>query len=157
MRIDANRDSGGLLCNDGTLPRRRIAAFGSPIFQLAEHTGPGVRNGMVEDRRAAPRHAAYLSAALETSQGRSTIAITRDISSTGLLILTRLELVVGEIIKLTVACDGSQQALSAKVVRLEEVEPHEIWRYKAALTVDSEDPVLAQLQATLAAQAKPRS
>jgi hypothetical protein len=37
------------------------------------------------------------------------------------------------------------------------VEPHEIWRYKAALTVDSEVPLLAQLQAALAAQAKPRS
>lgn len=132
-----------------------MAALGSPIFQLAEHTGPGVRNAMAEDRRAAPRQAAYLSAALETSQGRSTIAITRDLSSTGLLILTRLKLVVGEIIKLTVAFDGAQHALSAKVVRLEKIEPHELWRYKAGLTVDREDPVLAQLQAALAAQAKP--
>jgi hypothetical protein len=111
---------------------------------------------MAEDRRAAPRQEAYLSAALETSQGRSTIAITRDISSTGLLILTRLDLVVGEVIKLTVALDGTQQMLSGKVVRVESVDPHEIWRCKAALTVDSADPVLAQLQATLARKAKPQ-
>jgi hypothetical protein len=107
---------------------------------------------MVEDRRAAPRQEAYVSAALETSQGQSTIAITRDISSTGLLILTRIQLAIGEVIKLTVALGSSQHTLSGKVVRVEAMEPHELWRYKVALalTMDSADPVLAQLQATLA-------
>jgi hypothetical protein len=110
---------------------------------------------MTEDRRAAPRQEAYVSAALETSQGRSTIAITRDISSTGLLILTRVSLGVGDVIKLTVALDGSQHTLSGKVVRVEDMEPHELWRRKVALVVDGADPVLARLQATLAEQAKP--
>jgi hypothetical protein len=120
------------------------------IFQLAEPGAAGVRNPMAEDRRAAPRQEAYVSAALETSQGRSTIAITRDISSMGLLILTRIQVAVGEVIKLTVVLGGSQHALSGKVVRLEPMEPHELWRYKVALAVDGADPVLAQLQATLA-------
>jgi hypothetical protein len=111
---------------------------------------------MAEDRRAAPRQEAYVSAALETSQGRSTIAITRDISSTGLLILTRVDLVVGEVIKLTVALGGAQHTLSGKVVRREPLaEPHELWRHKVALALDGADPVLAQLQATLASPAKP--
>jgi hypothetical protein len=109
----------------------------------------------VEDRRASPRHEAYISAALETSQGRSTIAITRDISAKGLLILTRVNLAVGDVVKLTVAMGGSQHALSGKVVRVEAMEAHELWRHKVAIAVDSGDPVLAQLQATLAEQAKP--
>jgi hypothetical protein len=111
---------------------------------------------MAEDRRAAPRQEAYVSAALETSQGRSTIAITRDISSMGLLILTRIEVAIGEVIKLTVALGGSQHTLSGKVVRVEAMEPHELWRYKVALTVEAADPVLAQLQATLTEPAKPQ-
>lgn len=110
---------------------------------------------MVEDRRAAPRQEAYLSAALETSQGQSTIAITRDISSTGLLILTRVSLAIGEVIKLTIVLEDAQQPLSGKVVRQERMEPHELWRYKVALAVDPADPVLAQLQAMLTAQSAP--
>jgi hypothetical protein len=108
---------------------------------------------MTEDRRAAPRQEAYVSALLETAQGRSTIAITRDISSTGLLVLTRVELTVAEVITLTVALEGPQRTLSGKVVRVERLEPHELWRYKVALTVDAADPVLAQIQAMLVAQA----
>jgi hypothetical protein len=103
----------------------------------------------VEDRRAAPRQAAYISAALETSQGRSTIAITRDISTRGLLILTRPALEIGEVIKLTVALGDVQHTLSGKVVRVEALEPHELWRHKVAITVDESDPALAQLHAAL--------
>jgi hypothetical protein len=109
---------------------------------------------MAEDRRAAPRHEAYVSAALETSQGRSTIAITRDISAQGLLILTRIGLAVGDVVKLTVALAGAKHTLSGKVVRVEPMEPHELWRHKVALVADSADPVLAQIHATLAEPAK---
>ena len=110
---------------------------------------------MAEERRAAPRQEAYISAALETSQGRSTIAITRDISSTGLLILTRIQPALGDVLKLTVLLAGTQRSLSGKVVRLEALE-HELWRYKVALAIDSAEPVLAELRATLAEPTTPR-
>jgi hypothetical protein len=103
----------------------------------------------VEERRATPRQEAYVPAVLETAQGRSTTALTRDISATGLLILTRLDLVVGELVRLTVALDGVEHTLACKVVRLEQLESHELWRHKVALVVDGADPVLVQLQATL--------
>lgn len=103
----------------------------------------------VEDRRAAPRQAAYISAALETAQGRSTIAITRDISTRGLLILTRPALEIGDVIKLTVALGEAQHTLSGKVVRVEALEPHELWRYKVAIAVDESDPALPQLHAAI--------
>lgn len=109
----------------------------------------------MEDRRASPRHEAYISAALETSKGRTTIAITRDISTTGLLVLTRATLDVGESVRLTAALGDSHHALSGKVVRIEPLEPHELWRYKVAITVDDSDPALAAFHAALAAQ--PRS
>jgi hypothetical protein len=110
----------------------------------------------VEDRRAAPRQEAYISAALETSGGKTTIAITRDISARGLLLLTRLPLEVGEIVKLTAAVGDEQHALSGKVVRVEPLEVHELWRHKAAITVEEDDLALAALHAALAAEhAKP--
>lgn len=109
-----------------------------------------VYQGLVEDRRAVPRKEAYISAALETSKGRSTIAITRDISTKGLLILTRLPLEVGEVIKLTAALGDAQHSLSGKVVRVEGMEVHELWRYRAAITVDDTDPAFQQLHAALA-------
>ena len=106
----------------------------------------------VEDRRAAPRQAAYISAALETAQGRSTIAITRDISTRGLLLLTRPAPAIGDVIKLTVALGDAQHTLSGTVVRVEALEPHELWRHKVAITVDESDPALPQLSAALAEQ-----
>jgi len=110
----------------------------------------------VEERRSTPRQEAYVPATLETLQGRQAIAITRDISSKGLSILTRLDLAVGDAVKLTVTLAGSERTLSGKVVRREELESHELWRHKLALIVDGADPVLAQLQATFTGQAKPR-
>ncbi|TMQ24562.1 MAG: PilZ domain-containing protein [Deltaproteobacteria bacterium] len=103
----------------------------------------------MEDRRAAPRQAAFISASLETSQGRSAIAITRDISTRGLLLLTRPALQVGELVKLTVALGATQHTLSGKVVRVEAMEPHELWRHKVAIAVDESDPALSQLHAAL--------
>lgn len=107
----------------------------------------------MEDRRASPRQEAYISAALETSQGRTTIAITRDISARGLLLLTRAPLAVGEVVKLTAAVGDAQHALSGKVVRVEPLELHELWRYKAGIEVDEDDPANAALHAALAAEA----
>jgi hypothetical protein len=105
----------------------------------------------MDDRRAAPRQQAHVSAALETAKGRSTIAITRDISTRGLLLLTRATLEVGEVVKLTVSLGDTPGTLSGKVVRVEDLEGHELWRHKAAITVDDGDPVLAQLHAALPA------
>ena len=108
----------------------------------------------MDDRRAAPRQQAHVSAALETATGRSTIAITRDISTRGLLLLTRAALEVGEVVKLTVSLGDAPGTLSGKVVRVEDLEGHELWRHKAAITVDGGDPVLARLHAALPDPAK---
>ncbi|HET7502390.1 MAG TPA: PilZ domain-containing protein [Kofleriaceae bacterium] len=110
---------------------------------------------MTEDRRTAPREEAYLSAALETSQGSQTIAITHDISSKGLLLLTRVALALGEVVKLTVVIDGEQHVLSGAVVRVDVLESSELWHHKLALSVDGAEPVLARLHARLSERAEP--
>ena len=99
-----------------------------------------------------------MPAGLETpdrAQGKISIAITRDISSTGLLIFSRRELVVGELVNLTCVLDGTEHALSGKVVRVEPVDTHELWRCKAALAVDGQEHALRELQTAVAAQANP--
>jgi hypothetical protein len=132
------------------LPRRRRAISAS----IVDPFGPDLRyQRIVEDRRASPRHEAYISAALETSKGRTTIAITRDVSTTGLLILTRATLVVGETVKLTAALGDAPRTLSGKVVRVEPLEPHELWRHKVAIAID--DPALAAFHAALAGAQRP--
>jgi hypothetical protein len=132
----------------------RSAVSGRRIRSQTTFAGSWCTNDRVEDRRTSPRHEAYVSAWLEASQGRSTIAITRDISSAGLLILTRIPLEVGEEVTLTAALGDAQHMLSGTVVRQEDLEPHELWRYKAALAVDEADPALARFHAALAGHAK---
>ena len=106
---------------------------------------------MTEERRTTARKEAYLTAELERSEGRSTIAITRDISPTGILVFTRPQLEVGEAITLIVGLGGSRYTVTGTVVRQEKLEPHELWRNKVAIAVDIDDPVVAELHATLAA------
>jgi hypothetical protein len=109
---------------------------------------------MTEDRRVSPRHTAYLVAEIDGE----TIAITRDVSVGGLLILTRVRLAIGTTIKLKVGLSDGDHVLSGKVVREEDVDPDvsTLWRTKLAITVDPEDPVLKKLLVELAEkQARP--
>src|SRR6266850_2774928 len=100
---------------------------------------------MTEDRRSAPRIAASLAGELESSAGNATIAITRDVSASGLLLYTRLDLAIGDAVKLKVICGGDTIVLSGKVVRKDEVEDSTLWRTKVAVAVETGDPSLAKV------------
>ena len=105
---------------------------------------------MTEDRRRAPRQTAYLAGELENSAGKASVAITRDISEKGLLLLSRRTHEVGAAVSLKMVAGQETVILRAKVVRNEQLEPgeSEIWRTKVALAVD--DPaVLAKVLAGL--------
>ena len=106
---------------------------------------------MTDERRSSPRHTAYLAGELETDQGKSSIAITRDVGAGGLLLFTRLR-DCGETVKLTVMHDGKKLQVTGKVVREERVDDSELWRTKLAIVVDQSDPVIASLFAAIAAQ-----
>jgi hypothetical protein len=94
---------------------------------------------------------AHLAGELESTQGRSAIAITRDVSAGGLLIFTRVRLEVGAPVKLLVLWKDEQLVLSGSVLREQAVEPNEstLWRSKVAIGIDPQDPGLAKIFAAL--------
>ena len=107
---------------------------------------------MTDERRASPRHTAHLAGELETSQGKSAIAITKDVSAGGLLIFTRMRLEVGTPVKLLVLWQDEQITLTGSVLREQGVDPHEstLWRSKVAIGIDPKDSGLAKIFAALA-------
>jgi hypothetical protein len=109
---------------------------------------------MSEERRTAPRYSASLPGELDTSEDRTSIAITRDVSSSGLLVLSRKEIAAGTPVSLKIAFRGKDLTVTGKVVRHEEVAPEEssLWLYKIAVVLDS-SPVFDEVMAELAEQA----
>ncbi len=106
---------------------------------------------MTDERRLSPRITAYYAGEMETAEGRHGIAITRDISAGGLLVLSRRSHAVGDTVSMSVICDGETIALRGKVVRLQDLEPgeSELYRCKVALAMDH-DAGLAKLYKKLA-------
>jgi hypothetical protein len=108
-----------------------------------------------DDRRVSPRHAAYVGAEIDTGDAPARAAITHDGSATGLLLLTRSELSVGQIIKLNVFfVEGESRMVTGKVVRQEQLDPDEntLWRTKVAVDLQEPDPELAKAFMALAEQ-----
>lgn len=107
---------------------------------------------MTDERRASPRLSASLAGEIETPEGKSSIAISRDVSPGGLLVFARSRLAAGTRIKLTVVYKAEQMKLEGSVLRCEELEPgaSTLWRTTVAIAIDAEDPVLAQLYAAIA-------
>jgi hypothetical protein len=106
---------------------------------------------VADERRASPRHTAHLAGELETDQGKSAIAITRDVSAAGLAVFTRIRLEVGAQVKLLVLWKDEQVVLRGTVIREQELDPHEstLWRSKVAIGIDPKDPGLAKIFAAL--------
>jgi hypothetical protein len=94
---------------------------------------------MTDERRGTPRHSASFAGEIETPEGHQKIAITRDVSANGVLLLTRTnQLVVGEPVKLRVMVGHEEVHISGRVVRQEPLGAEEstLWRTKVAVTLD---------------------
>lgn len=106
---------------------------------------------MSDERRGSVRYSVYFAGELETAEGKSSIAITRDVSEHGLLLLSRRTLAIGDAVSLQVIWDGEKVTLRGKVVRLEPLEPGEsdLWRTKVGLDL-TDDPTLGNLYRKLA-------
>lgn len=104
---------------------------------------------MTDERRASPRHAASLAGELETAQGKSAIAITRDVSAGGLAMFTRMRLEVGTPVKLLVLWNDEKVVLAGTVLREEPLDPQEstLWRSRVAISIDPQDPGFAKIVA----------
>jgi hypothetical protein len=103
-----------------------------------------------DDRRTSQRLPASLPGQIETSEGKQTIAITRDVSAGGFLMLSRRTLAVGDTVKLTVVLHQKEHHVTGRVVRQDRLEPGEstVWRTKVAIAVD-DAAVMQQLLAVL--------
>ena len=107
------------------------------------------------ERRRATRHQAYLAAEVVVESGSARIAITKDISDSGLLLLTRASLTEGQPVILRIYRpneDDLPLALSGRVVRREQLSRQELgtWREKVAFAFDKPQPELAAEFAALA-------
>jgi PilZ domain len=110
---------------------------------------------MTDERRIAQRHAAYIGAEIDTGDGPVKAAITHDGSATGLLLLTRADLDVGQSLKLAVFfVEGESKTLTGKVVRRDPLNPEEntLWRSKVAVALDEPNPELADAFTELSEQ-----
>lgn len=106
---------------------------------------------MTDERRTFPRYPASLAAEVETEAGPVEVAITRDLSATGLALLTRLDVVLGSPVKVTVFLDGEAVVILGTCVRDELLDPEQraIWRTKVVIAVADADPGFAKLVATV--------
>jgi|SRR6185437_9642232 len=115
----------------------------------------------LEERRSGERHLACFPAHIVRSGGSTRMALIRDLSVTGALLLTRADLRVGEPIRLSLyLSEDATEALPASghVVRFElrDAELAEVWHHTAAIHFDvplreHEDAIkaLAERQAAL--------
>ena len=99
---------------------------------------------MTDERRGSPRHAASIAGELETAEGDTAIAITRDVGANGLLLFTRLRECEGTV-KLKVVHKDETLVLTGRVVRMEPVEDSALWRTKVAIAIDGDDSVISRL------------
>jgi hypothetical protein len=108
-----------------------------------------------DERRVSPRHSAYLGAEIDVGEGPARAAITHDGSATGLLLLTRSDLEIGQTVKLSVfLVEGDSRTVTGRVVRQEPLNPDEntLWRTKVAVDLSEPDPELAKAFMALAEQ-----
>lgn len=91
------------------------------------------------DRRGACRHLACFPAYVGTDEESQNIALIRDVSVNGALLLTRDQLKVGDKVDLSMYVSSDAQAPAhetrAEVVRVEERRPEQadVWPYSAAV------------------------
>jgi len=107
---------------------------------------------VTDERRTSQRVSASLPGQLETAEGKQGIAITRDVSAGGFLLLSRRSHAVGETVKLMLMAHDVEHHVTGRVVRQEMLAPGEstLWRTKVAIAVDDAD-VMQTLLAALSA------
>ena len=103
------------------------------------------------DRRDSPRLNASLNAQIETDTGRMTIALTQDVSATGVAVLSHQALEIGRRVTIHVLLGGDQYVVNGKVVREEPLADSEkLWRSKAAVSIEGSDSDAAKILALIA-------
>lgn len=98
-----------------------------------------------DDRRGEPRTAAVLSVDLASDTKGGRLGVTRDLSATGLLIVTPSHFTKGDRLKIKVHAGGSEVGVDVcgRVTRVDEnpISSPELWRYRVGIELDNPLPV----------------
>jgi hypothetical protein len=97
-----------------------------------------------DDRRGEPRTAAVLSVALESDSKPGRLGVTRDLSATGLLIVTPSHFAKGDRLKIKVHAGNDPGVdVIGRVTRVDEnpISSPELWRYRVGIELDIPLPV----------------
>lgn len=93
------------------------------------------------ERRQAPRVDAGLPVELDVGERTGELGIAHDVSRTGLLLFSRVELEPGAAITLRLRPQGPQgelEEITAKVIRSEQNDAESMWPVRSAVTFDEE-------------------
>ncbi|MFO0741208.1 MAG: PilZ domain-containing protein [Labilithrix sp.] len=88
-----------------------------------------------EDRREKPRTPAVLAVGLASEVKAGRHGVTRDLSSTGLLIVTPSHFTKGDTLKITVHTGEKSVDVEGRVARVDEnpISSPELWRYRVGV------------------------
>ncbi len=95
---------------------------------------------MSEERRAARRHVLWIPVQVETGEDTQ-LAISRNISLSGVLVIVGASLDIGQRVTLTLSVpEAGERVLGGEIVRVDEnaEDPDGLWRYKVAVAFDED-------------------
>jgi hypothetical protein len=99
-----------------------------------------------DERRRAERYAVYASAELVTEKGDVAVALTEDVSASGVLLLTRARLDVGQTVQIRIHVQGHPpRMVSGRVARSAKLPPgaSPLWTEEVAVVVEGLTPEIA--------------
>lgn len=100
---------------------------------------------MSDERRRAKRYVLWIPVQLSSGPDVQMLAVSRNISWSGALMIAGASLDVGERVSLTLQVPGEDdRELPGEIVRVEpnEEDPEGLWRYRLAVRFDEEVPEL---------------
>jgi PilZ domain len=100
--------------------------------------------GPSSNRRTRERYLACFPASLQGPDGEKQPSLIRDLSETGVLLLVpSSRIAAGDAVNLQlyIADDGSHRPVAGKVVRIEELSPHETGPWRARVAVEFHAPI----------------
>src|SRR5262245_23179479 len=101
---------------------------------------------MSDERRNAKRHVLWIPVQLASGTDVQMLAVSRNISWSGVLVIAGASLEIGQKVQLTLQIPGTEgeRKLDGEIVRVEsnEEDPEGLWRYRLAVKFDDAVPEL---------------
>lgn len=110
-----------------------------------------------EERRAKKRYVLWIPIQVESGPEVQMLAVSRNISLSGVLVIAGAKLGVGETVTLKLQVPNAEErSVSGEIVRVEtnEEDPEGLWRYRLAVRFAEEVPELEEAFEALEAKAR---